>query len=208
MRYIVKSKHQDIRKVATYMERETWLDKAVSNYHAAELFMNYWKNDSHYFNFIGHYLQQTVEFCMKYQLEQADIKYPDERYEIDQLIRIGKENRADMLLTDYIDDHSEMFTLWEFQSNENIPYQIEQKKLFRAMDEVRIFLGQMLDQEQQLDDERKFLKDGSLLKQKELNSRLLSKYFPNSDQLTLLDDGTSHNADKFLKQAYIMRNKA
>lgn len=34
MRYIVKSKHQDIRKVATYMERETWLDKAVSNYHA------------------------------------------------------------------------------------------------------------------------------------------------------------------------------
>lgn len=70
-----------------------------------------------------------------------------------------------MLLTDYIDDHSEMFTLWEFQSNENISYQIEQKKLFRAMDEVRIFLGQMLDQEQQLDDERKFLKDGSLLKQ-------------------------------------------
>lgn len=113
-----------------------------------------------------------------------------------------------MLLTDYIDDHSEMFTLWEFQSNENIPYQIEQKKLFRAMDEVRIFLGQMLDQEQQLDDERKFLKDGSLLKQKELNSRLLSKYFSNSDQLTLLDDGTSHDADKFLKQAYIMRNKA
>lgn len=35
-----------------------------------------------------------------------------------------------MLLTDYIDDHSEMFTLWEFQSNENISYQIEQKNCF------------------------------------------------------------------------------
>lgn len=36
MRHMVKYQHQNIGKVATYMEHETWLDKAVSNYHAAE----------------------------------------------------------------------------------------------------------------------------------------------------------------------------
>lgn len=161
MRHMVKYQHQNIGKVATYMEHETWLDKAVSNYHAAELFMSRWKNDSRYFSFIGHHLQQTVEFCMRYQLEQAGIEYPDERHEIDQLIRIGRKNGTDIFVTDYIDDHSEMFTLWELQNSENIYSHIEQRKLFRAMDEVRIFLGQMLDREQKLNDKRKISKYGS-----------------------------------------------
>lgn len=158
MRHMVKYQHQNIGKVATYMEHETWLDKAVSNYHAAELFMSRLKNDSRYFSFIGHHLQQTVEFCMRYQLEQAGIEYPDERHEIDQLIRIGRKNGTDIFVTDYVDDHSEMFTLWELQNSENIYSHIERRKLFRAMDEVRIFLGQMLDREQKLNDKRKISK--------------------------------------------------
>lgn len=55
-------------------------------------------------------------------------------------------------------------------------------------------------------DIKHILFDGSLLDQKELNDRLLKKYFQNSDQMTLFDD-EFHSANGLLKQAYIMRNK-
>lgn len=49
--------------------------------------------------------------------------------------------------------------------------------------------------------------DGSLMDQKELDNRLLDKYFPNRNQLTIFDYDKPQDEEEFLKQAYIMRNK-
>lgn len=56
-------------------------------------------------------------------------------------------------------------------------------------------------------DIKHILFDDSLLDQRELNDQLLSKYFQNSDQMTLFANDEFHSTNGLLKQAYIMRNK-
>ena len=90
---------------------ETLLDKSISNYNVAVMIRNQMGSDEAYLNYIGYHLQQAVELNLKYQLEMSGIEYP-KTHDIDQLLRIGKENGADLLVTEYIEDHSEMFSLW------------------------------------------------------------------------------------------------
>lgn len=56
-------------------------------------------------------------------------------------------------------------------------------------------------------DIKHILFDGSLMDQKELDNRLLDKYFPNRNQLTIFDYDKPQDEEELLKQAYIMRNK-
>lgn len=56
-------------------------------------------------------------------------------------------------------------------------------------------------------DVKHILFDGSLMDQKELDNRLLDKYFPDRNQLTIFDYDKPRDEEELLKQAYIMRNK-
>lgn len=56
-------------------------------------------------------------------------------------------------------------------------------------------------------DVKHILFDGSLIDQKELDNRLLDKYFPGRNQLTIFDYDKPQDEEELLKQAYIMRNK-
>lgn len=56
-------------------------------------------------------------------------------------------------------------------------------------------------------DVKHILIDGSLMDQKELDKRLLDKYFPDRNQLTILDHDKPQDEEELLIQAYIMRNK-
>ena len=91
---------------------ETLLDKAVHNYNVAIMIYNSMEGDESYLNYVGYHLQQTLELAMKYLLEENGIIYP-KTHDIDQLIRIARQNNVNLYLAEYIDDHGEMFILWE-----------------------------------------------------------------------------------------------
>ena len=127
------------------MNEETLLDKAVKNYNVA---CKIWQefDDEEYLNFVGYYLQQTVELALKYQLEKNGIEY-SKVYDIDQLIRIAHENETNLILTEYIEDHSEMFTLWEAKTRYVLNYRLEKSKTERALAGVGDFLNEIIEQE-------------------------------------------------------------
>lgn len=118
---------------------ETLLDKAISNYNVAVMIRNQMGSDEAYLNYIGYHLQQAVELNLKYQLEMSGIEYP-KTHDIDQLLRIGKENNADLLVTEYIEDHSEMFSLWEARTRYVLNYHLEERKIDAALKGVKELL--------------------------------------------------------------------
>ena len=92
----------------------------------------------------GYHLQQAVELNLKYQLEMSGIEYP-KTHDIDQLLRIGKENGADLLVTEYIEDHSEMFSLWEARTRYVLNYHLEERKIDVALKGVKELLDKTSD---------------------------------------------------------------
>jgi HEPN domain-containing protein len=76
---------------------------------------------------------------LKYQLEMSGIEYP-KTHDIDQLLRIGKENGAELLVTEYIEDHSEMFSLWEARTRYVLNYHLEERKIDAALKGVKELL--------------------------------------------------------------------
>lgn len=61
-------------------------------------------------------------------------------HDIDQLIRIARQNNVNLHLSEYIDDHSEMFTLWESRTRYVLNYQLELNKVEKAMKAVGEYL--------------------------------------------------------------------
>ncbi|MCI8366752.1 MAG: HEPN domain-containing protein [Eggerthellaceae bacterium] len=124
----------------------TLYGKAASNYRAAKTLLDYASGDEEQLNMAGFHLQQAVEFAMKYLLEQDGVEYP-RTHDIDQLIRIANEGKVDLLLTEYIEDHAEMFSQWEAKSRYILDYSIEQKKIERALKAVDEYLTAIADEE-------------------------------------------------------------
>ena len=115
---------------------ETLLDKSISNYNVAVMIRNQMGSDEAYLNYIGYHLQQAVEM--------SGIEYP-KTHDIDQLLRIGKENGADLLVTEYIEDHSEMFSLWEARTRYVLNYHLEERKIDVALKGVKELLDKTSD---------------------------------------------------------------
>lgn len=123
---------------------ETLLDKAVHNYNVAIMIYNSMEGDESYLNYVGYHLQQALELAMKYLLEENGIIYP-KTHDIDQLIRIARQNNVNLHLSEYIDDHSEMFTLWESRTRYVLNYQLELNKVEKAMKAVGNYLKNIQD---------------------------------------------------------------
>lgn len=138
---------------------ETLLDKSVHNYNVAVMIYNSMEGDESYLNYVGYHLQQSLELAMKYILEENGVSYP-KTHDIDQLIRIARENDVDLHLSDYIDDHSEMFTLWESRTRYVLNYQLELGKVEKAMDAVNDYLDRV--QEAELTQENNALEEWDL----------------------------------------------
>ena len=80
-------------------------------------------------------LQQAVEIAIKYELSIHAVPY-QKTHDITQLIQLANQNGVDLNLPEYIDDHSEMFTLWESRTRYIINYRLEKRKIERALEEV------------------------------------------------------------------------
>lgn len=110
------------------MNNETLFDKAKQNLKVAEsIYSTIAINDEAYLNYVGYHIQQALELSIKYMLEMNGVNYP-KTHDIDQLIRLANINNVELYLNEYIDDHSEMFSLWEARTRYILNYRLEKEK--------------------------------------------------------------------------------
>lgn len=117
----------------------TLFDKAVSNLNTAIAVKAIAASDEEQLNIAGYHLQQSLELAIKYTLEQNGIEYP-KTHDIEQLILLAKNNKVDLHLGEYIEEHSEMFSQWESKSRYILGYLIEEKKIDAAIKAVDEYL--------------------------------------------------------------------
>lgn len=128
------------RKEWLYMNNETLFDKAKQNLKVAEsIYSTIAINDEAYLNYVGYHIQQALELSIKYVLEMNGVNYP-KTHDIDQLIRLANINNVDLYLNEYIDDHSEMFSLWEARTRYILNYRLEKRKIERSLMETKSYL--------------------------------------------------------------------
>ena len=128
------------RKEWLYMNNETLFDKAKQNLKVAEsIYSTIAINDEAYLNYVGYHIQQALELSIKYVLEMNGVNYP-KTHDIDQLIRLANINNVDLYLNEYIDDHSEMFSLWEARTRYILNYRLEKRKIERSLTETKSYL--------------------------------------------------------------------
>lgn len=120
------------------LKKKTFLDKGKADYKAAKMLMQD-ADDELLLCLAGYHLQQAVEHAIKYQLELNGIEYPW-KHELDQLISLAKKENAEIFMTDYISDHSEMLSTWEARTRYITNYSIEREKIDKAIIEVGKYL--------------------------------------------------------------------
>jgi len=127
------------------MAETTLYDKALSNYESARVLRNVETDDENRMNIIAYLLSQSLEMAIKYLLEQSGVEYP-KTHDIDQLIRIGKEGGVDLYLTEYIEDHAEMFSLWETKSRYVLSFLAEVKKVDTAIIGIEVYFSNIANE--------------------------------------------------------------
>lgn len=122
------------------MNNETLFDKAKQNLKVAEsIYSTIAINDEAYLDYVGYHIQQALELSIKYMLEMNGVNYP-KTHDIDQLIRLANINNVELYLNEYIDDHSEMFSLWEARTRYILNYRLEKRKIERSLSETKSYL--------------------------------------------------------------------
>lgn len=100
-----------------------------------------WKspyNDEMILNNAAYHLQQAVEKVLKGALECVGVTIPN-THKISKLVKMVSDHGANLVLTDWLDDHSEMLSEWEAQTRYNMDFLVEKRKLDAAMDEIQLF---------------------------------------------------------------------
>ncbi len=107
-----------------------------------QLAKNIWEkpyNDEMYLNNAAYHLQQCVEKITKGALECTGVTVPN-THRLSRLFSMVKNNGANLILTEWLDDHGEMLSEWEAESRYNMDFLVEKQKLERALGEVKKFL--------------------------------------------------------------------
>lgn len=124
-----------------YEGEETLLEKARQNLQVAKYIRRGMNTDDAYLNYVGYHLQQAVEMLIKHCLELNGVRYRENksnfvRLDISQLISLLKDSAKDAPIPEYIDEHSEMFTLWESKTRYILNYRLESRKVDAALEAV------------------------------------------------------------------------
>ncbi len=62
-------------------------------------------------------------------------------HKISKLVKMISDNGANLIITDWIDEHSEMLGEWEAQNRYDMDFLVEKRKLDTAIGEVQKFLS-------------------------------------------------------------------
>ncbi|MCM1134746.1 MAG: HEPN domain-containing protein [Clostridium sp.] len=95
--------------------------------------------DEMFFNNSAYHLQQCVEKVMKGALECVGVTVPN-THRIAKLLQMVCHNGANLIVTEWIDEHAEMLSQWEVESRYDMDFVVEKRKLERALAEIEKFL--------------------------------------------------------------------
>ncbi len=95
-------------------------------------------NDEMILNNAAYHLQQAVEKVLKGALECVGVTVPN-THKITKLIQMISNHGANLEVTEWLDDHSEMLSEWEAETRYNMDFLVEKRKLDRALTEVQLF---------------------------------------------------------------------
>ena len=112
---------------------------AKMDYETAAMIWRTPYNDERILSKAAYHLQQAVEQVLTGALECVGIPVPN-THKISKLVKMISDHGANLILTDWIDDHSEMLGEWEAQTRYDMDFLVEKRKLDAAMNEIRIFL--------------------------------------------------------------------
>lgn len=116
----------------SFMKR-AWINLELCN---LSISLSVKSSDDVYLDFAGFWLQQAVEMCLHDQLERAGADQI-ETHDIGELIRIGKDHHAGLILTDYIVANDDLLMSWEEHKDEPSGLRIEPEKIQQAYQEVK-----------------------------------------------------------------------
>lgn len=112
---------------------------AKADYETAVMIWKNPYNDEMILNNAAYHLQQAVEKVLKGALECVGVMVPN-THKISKLVKMISDNGANLTVTEWVDDHSEMLGEWEAQSRNDMDFLVEKRKLDAAVREVRAFL--------------------------------------------------------------------
>lgn len=96
-----------------------------------QLAKNIWTvpyNDEMYLNNAAYHLQQCVEKITKGALECTGVTVPN-THRLSRLFSMVKNNGAELILPEWLEDHAEMLSEWEAESRYNMDFVVEKQKL-------------------------------------------------------------------------------
>ena len=97
--------------------------------------------DEMFLNITAYHLQQCVEKTIKGALECVGVTVPN-THRITKLLQMVTHNGANLVISEWLDDHAEMLSEWEAQTRHNMDFVVEKRKLDRAVTEIDKFLKQ------------------------------------------------------------------
>ena len=112
---------------------------AYLDYQAAYTIYKTPYNDEMFLNTAAYHLQQCVEKVLKGSLECVGITVPN-THRISKLLQMIQNHNANINITEWIDDHSEMLSEWEVETRYNMDFIVEKRKLDKAIVEIKEFL--------------------------------------------------------------------
>lgn len=110
------------------------------DYETASMIWKHPYNDEMILNNAAYHLQQAVEKVLKGALECVGVTVPN-THKISKLVKMASDNGANLVITDWVDDHSEMLSEWETQTRYDMDFLVEKRKLNVAMEEIRVFFA-------------------------------------------------------------------
>lgn len=113
---------------------------ALMDYETAAMIWRNPYNDEMILNNAAYHLQQAVEKILKGALECVGVTVPN-THKISKLVKMISDNGANLVITDWIDDHSEMLGEWEAQARYDMDFLVEKRKLDTALIEIQKFLS-------------------------------------------------------------------
>ncbi len=126
--YIMKLNRQDY----CYLRGEKMCDvrlfrSAKLDYETAAMIWKHPYHDEMILNNAAYHLQQAVEKILKGALECVGVTVPN-THRISKLVKMVYDNGANLTLTDWIDEHSEMLSEWEAQTRYDMDFLVEKRK--------------------------------------------------------------------------------
>lgn len=112
---------------------------ALMDYETAEMIWKSAYQDEMILNNAAYHLQQSVEKVLKGALECVGITVPN-THKISKLIKMISDHGANIVLTDWIDSHSEMLSEWESETRYDMDFLVEKRKLEAAIQKIHYFL--------------------------------------------------------------------